>query len=34
MPDRYKFKGHFVSGKRSGYGVLINFDGSAYEGQW
>lgn len=34
LPFKYKFKGHFAAGKRSGYGVLICFDGSAYAGQW
>lgn len=34
VPQKYKFKGIFNSGKKSGFGVLISFDGSAYVGQW
>lgn len=34
MPGKYKFKGFFLDGKKSGAGTMINWDGSAYVGQW
>lgn len=34
LPGKYKFKGYFVEGKKSGFGTLIGYDGSAYAGQW
>ncbi len=34
VPGKYKYKGYFIDGKKSGMGTMICFDGSAYHGQW
>lgn len=34
MPNKYKYKGYFEDGKRSGHGTMIGDNGSVYVGQW
>jgi len=34
VPDKYYYKGQFLSGKRNGTGCMLQPNGNRYEGQW